>query len=130
MQFKKPNYIIFLFCLVLFAFVLSSCDDELFTTDPEKVLTFSADTLTFDTVFTTIGSTTEKILVFNPNNRALRISSIALAGGANSQFRLNVDGNINVNNEFTDIEISAKDSMYIFIEVTADVAEANPTDFL
>lgn len=120
MQFNKPNYIIFLFCIVLSALMLSSCDDELFTTDPEKVLAFSADTLTFDTVFTTIGSTTEKILVFNPNNRALRISSIALAGGASSQFRLNVDGNINVNNEFTDIEISAKDSMYIFVEVTVD----------
>lgn len=120
MLLNKPNYIIFLFSIVLSALMLSSCDDELFTTDPEKVLAFSADTLTFDTVFTTIGSTTEKILVFNPNNRALRISSIALAGGANSQFRLNVDGNINVNNEFTDIEISAKDSMYIFVEVTVD----------
>lgn len=111
---------IVLFSVILMAWGLTSCDDELFTTDPDKVLAFSTDTLTFDTVFTTIGSTTEKILVFNPNNRALKISSIALAGGADSQFRLNVDGNINAENKFSDIVISAKDSMYIFVEITVD----------
>ena len=70
---------IVLFSVILMAWGLTSCDDELFTTDPDKVLAFSTDTLTFDTVFTTIGSTTEQILVFNPNNRALKISSSALA---------------------------------------------------
>ena len=120
MQLNRLFQKIFLLATIVLALVLTSCDDELFTTDPDKILTFSTDTLTFDTVFTTLGSTTEKILVYNPNNRALRISSIALAGGANSQFRLNVDGNINENNKFADIEISAKDSMYIFVEVTVD----------
>jgi hypothetical protein len=32
--------------------------------------------------------------------------------------------------EFENIEMLAKDSMYIFVAVTADVAAANPTDFL
>ena len=31
---------------------------------------------------------------------------------------------------FENVEILAKDSMYIFVSVTADVADANPTDFL
>jgi hypothetical protein len=89
------------------------------------VLSFSTDTLTFDTVFTTIGSTTEKLMVYNPNNRALKISSIGLAGGAKSQFRINVDGSLSADNHFSDIEIRAKDSMYIFVEVTVDPRDVN-----
>lgn len=111
--------------LLLLVATLNGCQDELFTISPDKVLTFSTDTLTFDTVFTTIGSTTEKLLVYNPNNRALKISSIALAGAAKSQFRLNVDGNLNANNQFADIEIRANDSMYIFVEVTVDPNNLN-----
>lgn len=117
------NNKIFLFNLLLmllFFGSLSSCNDELFTEDPAKTLSFSTDTLTFDTVFTSYGSTTEKILVYNPHNRALNISSIELANGANSMFRLNVDGEENAENTFRDIKISAKDSMYVFVEVTVN----------
>lgn len=114
-------YLIFLLPIICFY----SCEDDLFSSDPEKVLSFSTDTLTFDTVFTTIGSTTEKLMVYNPNNRALKISSIGLAGGAGSQFRINVDGNLSADNHFSDIEIRAKDSMYIFVEVTVDPRDVN-----
>jgi len=111
--------------LVICVIGISSCDDELFTTDPKSTLEFSTDTLTFDTVFTTIGSTTSKILVYNRNNRALNISSIGLAGGEASAFRINVDGSINKNNQFENIEISAHDSMYIFVEITIDPANSS-----
>jgi hypothetical protein len=44
---------------------------------------------------------------------------------------MTVDGMTGENNRiFHDVELLAKDSMYIFIEVTSDVADANPTDFL
>lgn len=123
MKFKK-SILSILFLPVLFITMIS-CQDELFTTNPDKVLTFSTDTLSFDTVFTTLGSTTEKLLVYNRNDRALKISSISLAGGRNSQFRLNVDGNISTDNHFTDIEIRAKDSMYVFVQVTVDPNKLN-----
>jgi hypothetical protein len=112
------------FVLIL-ACSFGSCTDELFTNDPDKVLAFSTDTLTFDTVFTTTGSTTEKFIVYNPNNRALKISSVSLAGGASSQFRINVDGSRSANNSFSNIEISAHDSMYVFVEVTVDPNNVN-----
>ena len=64
-------------------------------------------------------------MVYNPNNRALKISSIGLAGGAKSQFRINVDGSLSADNHFSDIEIRAKDSMYIFVEVTVDPRDVN-----
>jgi len=102
-----------------------SCEDELFTTDPEKKLEFSTDTLTFDTIFTSFGSTTEKFLIYNTNNRALRISQISLAKGATSKFRLNVDGTVSATNIFTDIEIGARDSMYVFVETTINTTSDN-----
>ena len=117
------HFLSLIFLLPIICFY--SCEDDLFSSDPEKVLSFSTDTLTFDTVFTTIGSTTEKLMVYNPNNRALKISSIGLAGGAKSQFRINVDGSLSADNHFSDIEIRAKDSMYIFVEVTVDPRDVN-----
>ena len=117
------HFLSLIFLLPIICFY--SCEDDLFSSDPEKVLSFSTDTLTFDTVFTTIGSTTEKLMVYNPNNRALKISSIGLAGGAKSQFRINVDGSLSADNHFSDIEIRSKDSMYIFVEVTVDPRDVN-----
>ncbi|OIP83890.1 MAG: hypothetical protein AUK44_04035 [Porphyromonadaceae bacterium CG2_30_38_12] len=106
---------------------LLSCQDEIFTVDTSKKLSFSTDTLTFDTIFTSIGSTTEKFLIYNNNKQALRISRISLAAGTNSKFRINVDGTNSQNNVFTNIEIAAKDSMFVFVETTINpTADANP----
>jgi hypothetical protein len=55
-------------------------------------LSFSLDTLVFDTVFTTIGSTTQQFKIYNNENKTLNIEEIELMGGANSFFRMNVDG--------------------------------------
>jgi hypothetical protein len=96
-----------------------SCEDD--WQAAEKVsFSFSKDTLTFDTVFTTLGSATSKILVYNNTNKELNISDVRLAGGASSYFRINVDGKIHKDHLFQNISIRAKDSMYIFVEVTID----------
>ena len=87
-------------------------------TDSSAKLEFSVDTLTFDTVFTSIGSSTRLFKVFNPHSRPIKISSIHLAGGKTSHFRMNVDGIPGT--DFKDIEIAANDSLYIFAEVTVD----------
>ena len=60
--------------------------------DPSKKLEFSADTVIFDTVFTTLGSATHQLRVYNRNNNDLNISSIRLIGGEASPFRINFDG--------------------------------------
>lgn len=121
---KRINIHNFLFfVLIIFTFTLSSCYDEKFTTDPNYKIEFSTDTLTFDTVFTTIGTATSKILVYNRNKYAIKISNIKLGAGKNSSFRVNVDGELNADNQFSDIELRANDSLYIFVELTVD-----PTD--
>ncbi|MBN2765702.1 MAG: hypothetical protein JXR27_04955 [Paludibacteraceae bacterium] len=99
---------------------MSSCSDDLVSYDPEYKLAFSTDTLSFDTVFSTFGSTTQKILLYNPNKKALKINNIQLSGGRDSHFRLNVDGLRNEDNRFRDIEVRANDSLYVFVEVTID----------
>ena len=68
----------FLHVFLILAVSITSCNDERFSTNPTDVLEFSTDTLTFDTVFTTIGSSTSKILVYNNNKYAINISEIKL----------------------------------------------------
>ena len=107
-------FIIAIICL------LSSCNDDNLKGNSKEILAFSTDTLTFDTVFTTVGSTTEKFLVYNPTKYPINIRSITLKGENNSPFRLNVDGSISANNCFKNVEIGARDSIFIFVEVTVN----------
>ncbi|VBB47176.1 conserved exported hypothetical protein [uncultured Paludibacter sp.] len=125
------NIILFLgIVLTAVSVSLSSCVDESFSSDPSLKLKFSTDTLLFDTIFTTVGSSTSKIMVYNPNNKNLKISSIQLAGGTNSAYRLNVDGWNVKGNILKDIEIRAKDSLFIFVEVTIDPQATNAPTFI
>ena len=87
-------------------------------TSSDAQLQFSVDTIAFDTIFTTIGSTTQHFTVSNPYDENVIISHIKLEGGENSNFRLNINGE--VGNEVYEVEIPAKDSIYIFVEVTID----------
>jgi hypothetical protein len=102
------------FFLLLF---ILSCSRNDITTDPGCRLAFSADTVQFDTVFTMLGSATHRLMVYNPNKQAIR-TNIALAGGSSSPFRLNIDGL--AAESAKGVEIAARDSMYIFVEVTVD----------
>lgn len=97
---------------------LFSCEDERYMNSPDAQLRFSADTVMFDTIFTTVGSTTQHLKVINPYNDKILIQRIRLAGGDLSNFRMNVNGI--PGNEIFDVEIPARDSIYIFVEVTID----------
>jgi len=104
---------------ILFLFIISSCKkDDSFDTNPALKLEFSSDTIIFDTVFTTIGSITEQIRVYNRNDQKISISSIKLAGSGNSRYSLNVDGEPGTS--FSDIEVGGNDSIYIFARVNID----------
>jgi hypothetical protein len=106
--------------------ILSSCrKDDSFNTSPDFKLAFSSDTIVFDTVFTTLGSVTRQLHVYNRGDNPVKISSIKLARGESSPFRLNVDGQASL--EVNDIELQANDSLFIFIKVTINPNNtANP----
>lgn len=99
------------------------CKKDKLNTDPDAKLRFSRDSVLFDTVFTTVGSATQRVRVKNTSKQTLRISSIYLEKGNASQFIVNVDGASG--RSFTDIEIAADDSIYIFIQVFIDPNNAN-----
>ena len=111
--------------VLIVIFIVNSCQKDEIDTDPDVKLNFSSDTIFFDTVFTSLGSTTQSITVHNQGDQKIRISSIRLAGGQSSFYRINVDGIAAF--ETYDLEIGANDSMYIFCRVTIDPTdERNP----
>lgn len=91
-----------------------SCEKENYVGENEVKLEFSVDTVAFDTLFTTIGSTTRQVKVYNRSNRDVVIGSITLADGRQSPFRLNVDGDTSM--VARNVEIMAGDSIFIFIQ--------------
>jgi hypothetical protein len=122
--------LIFLFFVGL-AITLSSCRQDFVFEPSTGDLKFSRDTIYLDTVFANIGSSTYTLKVYNRSNKDIKIPSIRLAKGVGSKYRMTVDGMTGFENRvFRDVELLAKDSMYIFIETTAGIADANSTDFL
>lgn len=117
--FFMNKLIVSVFVGLLFANIFFACqeDHDDFSDSPNDLLAFSHDTLSFDTLFSTIGSTTKKIMIYNRNKKALKIQSIQLMGAGNSGFRINVDGRMG--SLFSDVEIQAQDSLFLFVETTA-----------
>ncbi|MET0300054.1 MAG: choice-of-anchor Q domain-containing protein [Flavitalea sp.] len=103
-------------CLLILLFA-SACQKDRFITSPDARISFSADTLYYDTVFTSTGSTTRFVRIYNNNNEKLRLSSVSLASQSGSPFRINVDG---FPGAATNLEIQPNDSMYVFVTVTID----------
>lgn len=114
--FKLPHFQILSAIGLLLCLSFSSCKKEQFNTS--SGISFSTDTLTFDTLFSTLGSTTKFFTIRNTQKQAIKISNIRLAGGAASSYRINIDGDAGIS--FNDIEIPAKDSIYVFAEVTVN----------
>ncbi|MCO5259907.1 MAG: right-handed parallel beta-helix repeat-containing protein [Crocinitomicaceae bacterium] len=81
-------------------------------------LAFSKDTVVFDTIFTTIGSTTKQLKIYNKENNTVLIEEVELMGGNASSFRVNLDGLQGTH--FSNLELESKDSLFMFIEVTLD----------
>jgi hypothetical protein len=93
------------------------------STDPALQLAFSTDTVYFDTVFTTVGSVTQRLRVYNQNKNKVNITSVQLAGGDQSNFRININGN--PASVLNNIEIPGGDSIFLFIRVTVDPNNQN-----
>ncbi len=115
----KPGYIIILIATVMA--LGTSCKKTKTLTNGGRI-TFSVDTLMFDTVFTAAGSFTTSFKIFNPQNEDIVISSVHLQNGASSYFHLNVDGF--QGNTQTNLKVRAHDSIYVFATVNIDPTNA------
>jgi hypothetical protein len=119
---KTHNFPFFSFVVLLTIITISwlagGCRKDEFNQDTDFKLKFSTDTVLFDTIFTSIGSTTRQFVIRNKSKQKINISSISLAGKEQSPFRINVDGSSGF--AFQDIEIGANDSAFVFVKVTID----------
>lgn len=100
---------------------VSSCRNDFETTLSTGDLRFSKDTIFLDTVFTNIGSSTFNLKVYNDSDEAITIPSLRLGEGEASNYRLNVDGV--PGKTFENVEILARDSIFVFVETTVDILE-------
>jgi hypothetical protein len=115
----KPASILLFFIGV----ILFSCKKDSFINSPDASISLSSDTLHFDTVFTTTGSITQLLLIKNENNQKLRLTHVMLKGGTTSPFKINVDGLPGPS--VTNIEMEAKDSIYVFVTVSINSTTAD-----
>lgn len=100
--------------------------EEEFSTSERHQLKFSADTLALDTVIAGEATNTYTFQVFNPNDKALRISDVRLGRVAESPFEVNVDGTW-LKGGISDIDftISAHDSLRVFVQLLAPTTDAD-----
>jgi len=120
---KNWSFAVFIGFLAAMSIYSSSCRKEIFDNDPNSKLTFSTDTILFDTVFTKLGggpeprSVNRRFTFHNPHNKTIK-TNIHLGRGNASPYRINIDG-LPVS-QINDFEIRPNDSVYIFVEVTID----------
>ena len=122
-SFKRALWLLVFFTFHSFIFhSLVACDDyDTFTTDRSSVLTFSSDSIVFDTLIATVPSSTKTLIVYNRGDKGVRINEVRLNGGHASPFRINVDGqdiSRTADNRATDFEVRRRDSIIVRIEVT------------
>jgi len=119
------NSIFFLF--IVFVLSLTSCRKDFDFERSSGNLQFSKDTVYLDTVFTNIGSSTYTLKVYNRSNKDINIPTIQLGKGTNSKYRMMIDGmqgDVGAEGKiFSNVELLAKDSLFIFIETTIDYSE-------
>ncbi len=122
----------FLICLIILLF-WSSCRKDFEFSPSKGNLRFERDTVYLDTVFTNIGSSTYNLKVYNRSDDDIVIPTIQLENGVNSFYRMNVDGTTGLGGAqegkfFENVELLAKDSMFIFIETTIDIEALSNSD--
>ena len=124
----RPKIVLFFIGIIM---TICSCRSDFETVASTGDLEFSKDTIYLDTVFSNIGSSTYRLKVYNKSKNDITIPSIKLGKGLSSKYRISVDGMQGTDGKiFNNVDLLAKDSLYIFIETTANIADANPTDFL
>lgn len=112
----KHYFPLFLINLIL----VFACEpeQERITDDPSVHLTFSQDTVLFDTLFVERGSITKRLKVYNNRSNAIEITSIKLGGSNSSPYSLFVNGI--KGKDFESQTVLGQDSILILIEVLID----------
>lgn len=119
MLMKQIHKIIIPIITALLSVAMTACIEDGISSSPSDQPTFSTDTLKMGTVFTSEGTPTYSIRVYNPHDKILSISRVGFKNGGTGMFRLNVDGQSG--REFNNVEIRPNDSIYVFVDACLDV---------
>lgn len=119
------HFVMVLFCVC--CSVLVSCQSDIVSDNPTLRLSFSHDSLLFDTVFTTIGSSTRQMMIYNPNRNAILIDRVEMRGG--KSFFINLDGENQIEN-MRDITLRGGDSLFLFVRTKIDPQSVNSPVFI
>ena len=101
---------------------ITACSDEDFSSSPVLSLTFSTDTVKFDTIFSKVPTSTRTMWVYNRSGKDLRCTNVRLLNGNQTGYRVNVDGvylSPAAGYQMQDVEIRNKDSLRVFVELTS-----------
>lgn len=120
MHYQANRLFLSLLLFITAVYTFTSCElrEEKLTIDPAVQLTFSTDTVFFDTVFTQVGSITKRFKAYNPSDNAIEIDEIALGSAANSFYSVIINGE--ETNRVNDVRVLGKDSILILVKVQID----------
>jgi hypothetical protein len=122
-RFLKYWHILKITLVLSVTILLFACKKESFITTADARVTLTADTLKYDTLFTSTGSTSRVFKIINENDRKLKVSKVKIMGGTSSAYKINVDGIVGP--EVNDLELEPNDSIYVFVQVTVNPSAAN-----
>ncbi len=116
--------ILFLFFILL---SLGSCRTDMDFDPVSHPLRFSADTVYLDPVFSETASSSYLVKIYNSSNKNIKIPQLSLGKGEQSYFNLLIEGVSG--KRFTNVELLAKDSLYVFVH-TLGKADPLNKDFI
>ncbi|MEM7655950.1 MAG: hypothetical protein AAF399_07465 [Bacteroidota bacterium] len=94
----------------------------------EGILTFSGDTLEFDSIFTTLLTPSQRVMVYNETGRAVNISRIWLEDGERTRFEMIVDGI--QGKEVEDVSLANGDSLFVFLNILSKLQDEFVEEYL
>ena len=109
---RLNNNWIFLFVSIIGTLFFFSCKDD-FTSDSSYKLSYSTDSLKFDTIFTEELTPISVIMIYNETDKDIQIESCDLLSTHNC-FQINLDGKSGTH--FENINILSGDSLYLFVQ--------------
>jgi hypothetical protein len=109
----NKNNILFVCGFVLLSMIACHPQD---TITSATQIRFSQDSVYFDTVFTSIGSSTQRIMLYNDSKDPVFIESIS---SKTTYFQINLDGENQID-LIKHYEIPAQDSIFLFIRACID----------
>lgn len=117
------NRRLFFFLFTISALLTACTDNDSFSSSTGNRLTFTTDTVKFDTLFSTVPSATKTFWIHNESSDGIRIRTARLERGTQSGYRVNVDGTY-LDPVGVDFEIRKGDSIMVFVEVTTNETHA------